>query len=233
MLGRLLLILTEDVDVPARLVGSVRGVVASPVLAQSADLLHLLGEKLDLLEVVTDARRGDRLGDDTVATNLGPGEAMDVVSKGAWYPNGRLNVHDVSPRDLSARALGDSLSDLLDLGAGDQKRNVEHVVAKGLDPLAWGHTANQVPSAYRVGSDVDVLLCAVFNQIVALEHGVTLDLVGSGHDAGAVDEGLKLSGVSACRLWVSTQAVLNGRFQWCGWRHQRSGPCSWAAGSWL
>lgn len=74
VLSRLLLRLTEDVDVPTRLVGSVRGVVPSAVLAQSADLLNLLGEKLNLLEVVTDTRWSDRLGDDAVATNLRPGK---------------------------------------------------------------------------------------------------------------------------------------------------------------
>jgi hypothetical protein len=59
VLRRLLLRLAEDVDVPARLVGSVGGVVTSAVLAQSADLLNLLGEEFDLLEVVTDTRRGN------------------------------------------------------------------------------------------------------------------------------------------------------------------------------
>lgn len=59
VLSRLLIRLAEDVNVPARLVGRVGGVVTSAVLAQSADLLHLLGEELDLLEVITDARRGD------------------------------------------------------------------------------------------------------------------------------------------------------------------------------
>lgn len=59
VLSRLLIRLAEDVNVPARLVGSVGGVVTSAVIAQSADLLHLLGEELDLLEVITDARRGD------------------------------------------------------------------------------------------------------------------------------------------------------------------------------
>lgn len=83
MLSSLLLRLTEDVDVPARLVSSVRGVVASPVLAQRTDLLHLLGEELDLLEVVADTRRGDRLGNDTVATDLGPGKTRLLSVDGA------------------------------------------------------------------------------------------------------------------------------------------------------
>lgn len=44
VLSGLLISLTEDVDVPARLVGSVGSVVTSTVLAQRADLLHLLGK---------------------------------------------------------------------------------------------------------------------------------------------------------------------------------------------
>lgn len=78
MLRRLLLGLTKGVDVPARLVSGVGDVVASPLLAQCADLLHLLGQELDLLEVVPDARRSDRLGDDTVATDLGPGKTRTL-----------------------------------------------------------------------------------------------------------------------------------------------------------
>lgn len=49
---------------------------------------------------------------------------------------------------------------------------------------------------YRVGSDVNVLLLAVLDQVVALENGVALDLVGGGDDTGAVDEGLELFRVS-------------------------------------
>ena len=73
--SRLLLRLAEDINIPTRLVGSVRGVVSLPILAQGADLLNLLGCEFDLLEVVTNARRRNRLGDDTVSTNLRPGEA--------------------------------------------------------------------------------------------------------------------------------------------------------------
>ena len=93
---------------------NVRNVVAPAVLAQSADLLHLLGGKLDLLEVIADARRGDRLGDDTVATNLRPGE------------------DDVGGSDVLAGALRDSLGNLLDLRAGNEEGDVEHVVTEGL-----------------------------------------------------------------------------------------------------
>jgi hypothetical protein len=39
---------------------------------------------------------------------------------------------------------------------------------------------------------VDVLLGGVFDKVVALEDGVTLDLVDGGDDAGGVDDGLKV-----------------------------------------
>ena len=81
MASRLLLGLIEDVDVPARLVGSVRSVVALAVLTESADLGDLLGSELDLLEVVTNTRGSDRLGDNTVSTNLGPGEARNILAR--------------------------------------------------------------------------------------------------------------------------------------------------------
>lgn len=74
MISGLLLGLAEDINVPTRLVGSIRSVVALPVLAQNADLLNLLGCEFYLLEVVTNARRRNRLGDDTVSADLRPGE---------------------------------------------------------------------------------------------------------------------------------------------------------------
>lgn len=74
VIGGLLLGLAKNIDVPARLVGSIRNVVALPVRTQGADLLDLLVGELHLLEVVTNARRRDRLGNDTVTANLRPGE---------------------------------------------------------------------------------------------------------------------------------------------------------------
>lgn len=56
---------------------NVRSVVASPFLTQRADLGNLLFRKLDLFEVVTDTRWSNRLGDDTVATDLGPRKTDD------------------------------------------------------------------------------------------------------------------------------------------------------------
>ena len=43
---------------------------------------------------------------------------------------------------------------------------------------------------------MDALLLAVFNELVALENGVALDLVDGGDDAGGVDDGLELRGIS-------------------------------------
>lgn len=80
MVSSLLLGLAEDINVPARLVGSVRSVITLAVLAENADLLNLLGGELNLLEVVTDARGSHRLGDDTVSTDLGPGEARKILA---------------------------------------------------------------------------------------------------------------------------------------------------------
>lgn len=45
---------------------------------------------------------------------------------------------------------------------------------------------------------MDALLLAVFDELVALENGVTLDLVDGGGDTGGVDDGLKLWEVSMC-----------------------------------
>lgn len=39
---------------------------------------------------------------------------------------------------------------------------------------------------------MDPLLIAVFDQVVALEHGVALNLVGRRDDASGVDDGLEL-----------------------------------------
>lgn len=101
-------------------------------------------------------------------------------------------VHDVSTSDLGSGTLGDGLGDFLDLGAGDQKGNAEHVVTESLSTSVYILWSEYRPNSYRVGSDVNVLLLAVFDQIVALQDGVALDLVGSGNNASAVDEGLEL-----------------------------------------
>lgn len=74
MISGFLLGLAEDINVPTRLVGSVRSVITLPVLTQNANLLNLLGCEFYLLEVVTNARRRNRLGDDTVSADLGPSE---------------------------------------------------------------------------------------------------------------------------------------------------------------
>jgi hypothetical protein len=71
----LLLGLAEDVDRPPRLVGDVGNVEPTRLLlANGLDLLEVLLGQLNLLEVLLDARRGDRLGDDRVAADLCPGK---------------------------------------------------------------------------------------------------------------------------------------------------------------
>lgn len=194
VLSRLLLRLAEDVDVPAWLVSSVWDVVASSVLAKSADLLNLLGEQFNLLEVVADTRWGNRLGDNAVAANLRPGETRQSSVNASRLKARKGIVHDVSTSDLGAGALGDGLGDLLDLGAGDQERDAEHVVTESLPVSVRILWSEHSLDPYRVGSDVNVLLLAVLDQVVALQDGVALDLVSSGNDASAVDEGLELSG---------------------------------------
>ena len=47
---------------------------------------------------------------------------------------------------------------------------------------------------YGVSGDVNVLLLAVLDQVVALQDRVTLNLVGSGDNASAVNNGLELDG---------------------------------------
>ena len=78
MLSRLLSLITEDVNVPSRLVSDEGNVVAALLLANLLDLLDVLLREVDLLEVGGDALGGDGLGDDTVATDLSPGKAREV-----------------------------------------------------------------------------------------------------------------------------------------------------------
>lgn len=44
----------------------------------------------------------------------------------------------MSTSDLGTSALGDGLGDLLDLGAGDQEGDAEHVITESLLPSVWG-----------------------------------------------------------------------------------------------
>lgn len=111
--GRTLLLLSKDVDVPPRRVGRVRDVVPSGGLAQLADLLDLLGSQVDLLEVLDDAVRGDRLGDHAVVAHLRP--RQDHLRR----------------RDRRAQTMRYRVGDLLDLVAGDEQWLADHVVPKG------------------------------------------------------------------------------------------------------
>lgn len=68
-------------SVEERHTSNVRSVVTATVLAKLRDLGDLLGSEFDFLEVGLDTRRSDRLGDDTVATDLGPGKATERVRR--------------------------------------------------------------------------------------------------------------------------------------------------------
>jgi len=105
----LLLGLAEDVDRPPRLVGNVGNVEAARLL--DADLLNLLEVlllELNLLEILLNARRSDRLGDDAVSTDRCPCED-DLCGCGV--------------------VLG---GDFLDGSVLDEEGLVEHVVAECL-----------------------------------------------------------------------------------------------------
>lgn len=65
--------------------------------------------------------------------------------------------------------------------------------------------------AYGVGSNVDVLLLAVGNELRLDEERVALDLVGSGGDASALDDSLELyilSESSFYTCWLEGTYVL-------------------------
>jgi hypothetical protein len=69
--------------------------------------------KINLLEVLVDARESDRLGDDGVAANLSPGK------------------ENMGGSDSLALGSGQALGSGLDVGVGDEKRSADGVVAKG------------------------------------------------------------------------------------------------------
>ena len=55
---------------------------------------------------------------------------------------GCIILHDVCGADFLTGALGNRLGNFLDLGAGDEQRNAEHVVTKRLElQLALGLSA--------------------------------------------------------------------------------------------
>jgi hypothetical protein len=163
----LLLGLVEDVDRPPRLVGNVRNVEATRLLlANLLDLLKVLFRKLNLLEVLLDARRCDRLGNDAVSANLRP----------------RKN-------DLCG-CCAVLFGDFFDRIVLDEKRDVEHVVTERLEDVSLLRVNCRSP--YRVFGDVDVLFLAELDKLGLKKTRVTFDLVGSGCDASAVDESLQM-----------------------------------------
>ena len=86
-----------------------------------------------------------------------------------------LDLQDLCGGDLGALLLGKALSDGLDLGVGEQKRSVNHVVTES-----------------RVSSNVNALLLAVSNKLRLDKKRVTLNLVGSGGDTSALDKSLNV-----------------------------------------
>jgi hypothetical protein len=105
----LLLGLAKDVDGPSGLVSDIRDVEAPGLcLADSLNLLNILLGELNLLEVLLDARCGDRLGDDAVAADLGP------------------------RKDDLRRSSADAVGNLLDLLVLEQEGLADHVVAECL-----------------------------------------------------------------------------------------------------
>lgn len=111
LVGRLLLLwLIEDVDAPSRLVRRVGNIVPSPSLVLIRELgnrLDVFVVQLDLLEVLSNARRSNRLGNDRVAADLRPCQD-DLRGCGALL-----------------------LRNCFDLRAVDEQWDVEEVVAKG------------------------------------------------------------------------------------------------------
>ena len=111
----LLLRFTKDIDRPPWLVGDVRNIESARLLADALNLLKVLLRQLNLLEVLLDARCGDRFGDNTVSADLSPCE--DDLCRGG--------------------AVG--LGNLLDGVMLDEKRLVEHVVSKCLHLVSLYH----------------------------------------------------------------------------------------------
>jgi hypothetical protein len=136
-------------------------------------------------------------------------------------------LHDVGGGDCLASALGNGLGNFLDLGASDEEGNVEHVVTESLEIESALEIFGVIlkPDTYGVSSDVNALLLAVFNQVIALEYGVALDLVGGRDDAGAVDNSLELCVALADVVRFLDQEEYE-HVRSCGWRHQWSEPCS-------
>lgn len=62
---------------------------------------------------------------------------------------------------------------------------------------------------------MDPLLLAVLNQVIALEHGVALDLVGGRDNACAINESLELQGlVSSCLANSETGRIRTCSILW-------------------
>lgn len=106
----LLFRLVEDVDGPSGLIGNIRNVESSSLLLSNLlDLLEILLGQFNLLEVLLDARGGNRLGNDRVTAHLSPGE------------------------NNLCRGSANSAGNFLDGIVLNEKRNTEHVVTECLE----------------------------------------------------------------------------------------------------
>lgn len=107
----LLLLIAEDINVPVRLV-SLGNVESLRLLAELVKLLDGLLVEFNLLEVRANASWGNRLGDDNVVVEGGPGE------------------DDLGGCDLLALGLAEALSNSLDLRSVDEERLAPAVVTE-------------------------------------------------------------------------------------------------------
>lgn len=109
--------------------------------ANLVEAVNVLLVEVDLLKVLADAGGRDRLGDDGVAADLGPGE------------------EDVGGRDGAALGGGEALGDGLDLVVDDEQRGADGVVAKGRvgrqdDVLVGGVLDERLVEEARVALDL-------------------------------------------------------------------------------
>lgn len=111
--GRLFTLVAKQVNIPVGLVRERNVEAVRRRLANLVEAVNVLLLEVDLLKVVADAARRDRLGDDGVPADLGPGE------------------EDVGGADGAALGDGETLGDGLDLVVDEEEGGADGVVAKG------------------------------------------------------------------------------------------------------
>ena len=157
VLGRLLFLLSKNINVPAWLVSRVRDIVPPRGIPQLTDLLHLVVREINLLEVLDNPVRRDRLGDNAVVADLRPGQ------------------DDLRRRDCAAGTLRRRVGDFFDFVACDEQRLTDHVVAKGrvrrdVDALLVAVVDECVRAQQRVTFD----LVGCGNHVGSLDNGLQL-----------------------------------------------------------